>query len=85
MNLNVVGPLLFATMLFGVSGTIKVMGYDDFEVFWELAPVGPWFVLHRNFSDSFRSCLLVNSHRNGGVSGFLTPLLRKRRIPLLRS
>ena len=38
MDITVIGPFLFATMLFVVSRVIKAIGYGVLEVFGEFAP-----------------------------------------------
>lgn len=38
MDIIVIGPFLFTTMMFVMSRVIKAIGYDDLEVFGEFAP-----------------------------------------------
>jgi hypothetical protein len=38
MDITVIGPFLFATMMFVVSRVIKAIGYGDLEVVVEFAP-----------------------------------------------
>ena len=38
MDIFVIGPFLFAAMMFVVSRVIKAIGYGDLEVFGEFAP-----------------------------------------------
>ena len=60
MDITVIGPFLFATMMFVVSRVIKAIGYGDLEVFVEFAP--DW--------------ALIQSSEDSMVHRTLTPLGR---------